>query len=357
MTDSSDQKPSKAQACDKYVPPPMDPYARYQTPYDRRPDEKNPFIEFRRFADKQLSSWFDGWDTTTFPNLSQMFGLSDEMKKMRDHSEQGQREMQNHIEDVIERRHKMIEAMLEEQRQQTIEQNKQQFRKRAEETADYESPQQHLPEGWLSATTRDGKEYFIEQATGKATSEFPAEALFQRHLADRAARWKRGFEKCPELKDLKEDVYEDFDFGPILDEQAEQNTRWQRGMKKCPELKKYNDDTELAMYEQLDEQEHEHGNEAMKQYQTQLRSREQQNKASNIAKQDTDYYKSDEHWNEVWEQGLQKCPELQTNHESRHAVEDALTNSSEEPSQQTRRKWRPSPWWWLSTMGHDGKQL
>lgn len=51
-------------ATDNYIPPPKDPYARLQTPYEKRStpeDDRNPFIEFRRLADKaaaQISSVF-----------------------------------------------------------------------------------------------------------------------------------------------------------------------------------------------------------------------------------------------------------------------------------------------------------
>lgn len=340
MTDSNNEQPKRA--CERHIPPPMDPYARYQTPYDRRAtDELNPFIEFRRFADRQLSSWFDNWDGFPGLNLSRMFGLSDEMKKMREHSDQMRVDMQKHIEEVMEQRHKMLEEALKEKRQPNEHSHQEQVADSLPAYSKVSTSDKMLPQGWIETTTRDGTRYFIQKETGQAILDMPTwlksaslydeyEAMQQAQTDNaRAASWRRGFEKCPELKDLKHEVYDE-----PHEEKPEESARWQRGMRNCPELKKHNDETELAMYEHLDEQDrHE----------------------SAVEKPNLDYYKSDDHWNEVWEQGLQKCPELQTNHESRRAVEDALVSS--DADRQPFRRHRPSPWWWLSTMGHDGKQL
>lgn len=56
---SEDNKPATSSS--SHIPPPTDPYARYQTPYDssHEPDV-NPFIEFRRFADRQFAALFGG---------------------------------------------------------------------------------------------------------------------------------------------------------------------------------------------------------------------------------------------------------------------------------------------------------
>ena len=53
-----------------WPPPPMDPFPTYQShfPRSKKDDDQNPFIQFRRFADEQVSSFFSG-----FPDL---FGLS-----------------------------------------------------------------------------------------------------------------------------------------------------------------------------------------------------------------------------------------------------------------------------------------
>ena len=60
----------KSPKCRPWAPPPMDPFPTYQSHFPRsnKDDDKNPFIEFRRFADEQVSSLFSG-----FP---QFLGLS-----------------------------------------------------------------------------------------------------------------------------------------------------------------------------------------------------------------------------------------------------------------------------------------
>jgi hypothetical protein len=61
-----DEKPPKGYTP---PPPPMDPFPTYQSPYPRsRDDEQNPFIQFRRFADEQVSSFFSG--------IPQFFGVA-----------------------------------------------------------------------------------------------------------------------------------------------------------------------------------------------------------------------------------------------------------------------------------------
>lgn len=94
---------------DTSIPPPLDPFPTYQTPFPRsNKDDENPFIQFRRFADEQFSSFFHG-----IPNL---FGLSspgdrwraevDDLMRQRQQWEEGFRkqfeqdmeEMRQHLE-------------------------------------------------------------------------------------------------------------------------------------------------------------------------------------------------------------------------------------------------------------------
>ena len=72
---------------DKSIPPPLDPFPTYQTPYPRsdRDQHENPFIQFRRFADEQFSSFFHG-----IPGL---FGV---------HTKE--------VDDLMRRRHEMEEG-------------------------------------------------------------------------------------------------------------------------------------------------------------------------------------------------------------------------------------------------------
>ena len=93
-----------------WPPPPMDPFPTYQSsfPRSKKDDEQNPFIQFRRFADEQFSTFFSG-----VPNF---FGLSppssgDPWKK--------------NVEDIMRQRQeweegfrKQFEQEMEEMRQQ-----------------------------------------------------------------------------------------------------------------------------------------------------------------------------------------------------------------------------------------------
>ncbi|KAK5094994.1 hypothetical protein LTS08_008390 [Lithohypha guttulata] len=381
MSERDEQKPTMEQ--DKYVPPPMDPYARYQTPYDRRPtDDKNPFIEFRRFADKQLSSLFDGWES--FPSLPKMFGISDEMQKMREHTDKMRNDIQKHIEQVMEERQhimddwstndqvdKVREVMqkhlreLKEERQRMLEDLWSSRREESQRAAPVaSSDEQDLPKGWLAATSRDGKTYYIEQASGKATLEPPTKSVLPitselktsednidttlqsedknperaDTIDDQAASWERGLRDCPGLKDytnsaMHQEMDDEFyehesnDRSAIGDRQAQ----WRRGFRNCPELKKHNDGTELAMYENL------------------------------RAQQDNDYYHSDEHWEEVWQRGFENCPDLKTNgEEKRSLIEAALGRRDEHDAIVTlpaSTKGKKGPWSWLPSVGFDGLQM
>ena len=92
----------------------MDPFPTYQTPYPRanKDDEQNPFIQFRRFADEQVSSLFAG-----FP---QIFGLSQTSA-----GGNGTQHWKQEVEDIMRQRQeweegfrKQFEQEMEEMRQQ-----------------------------------------------------------------------------------------------------------------------------------------------------------------------------------------------------------------------------------------------
>jgi len=305
----------------------MDPYATYQTPYERREnDPPNPFIEFRRFADKQIASMFEGLGSLGFPQMS---NLADENQKVR---EQLLREMQidmqafhdwrKDLEEDIKRktghdipdmsreaqnalREKCVEAPTTTP--STVHDKRDQHKMPQTESADSTPTMSRLPpDGWIEATTSDGKKYLIEQATGFATNKMPNAALatsvmppgwetknasnghpyYINHntrattwddprrvqhqprtseltAEERAEKWKRGFRNCPELKKHIEepelDIYDRLedqqqkDLAQLSRQIKERGERWKRGFQNCPELKNLDDGTELAMYEMLNE--------------------------------------------------------------------------------------------------------
>lgn len=319
MADGGSEKPKSAS--DKYIPPPMDPYATYQTPYERREnDPPNPFIEFRRFADKQIASMFEGFGSFGFP---QMFNMAEERKKFREQFErdmqalhdqrqnfqEGMRRGTEHDTTEVPRKaqgavpEKFVETSTSSP--STERYRRDQHRLLQKESGDYTPTLSRLPDGWVQATTSDGKKYFIEQATGTATSKIPTTATkvmppgWERKIAssgrpyyvnhnnrtttwddpriaqdksrpseltaeERAEKWKRGFRNCPELKkhndETELDVYERLDeqqqkdLAQLSRQIKERGERWKRGFQNCPELKKLDDGTELAMYEELNGQ-------------------------------------------------------------------------------------------------------
>lgn len=288
-------------ASDRYIPPPMDPYATYQTPYERRPsNDQNPFIEFRRFADKQFSSLFENFGD--FPNFSRMFGISDEMQWMREHSDKFKEDLERQIEDLAEQREKMMRDFWKERReiarraeteaassarelnehlQTVINQSSQalleaqQMANRAIDTSVPSGTVSDLPAGWIEASTRDGKSYYIEQATGRALPERPCseadsipagwearksedgrtyfidhnarnttwddsrtqDSMDQEDISaedDRRERWRRGFQNCPALKQTSDET--ELDMYELLEEQRNQEDLWSRGFQNCPDL-------------------------------------------------------------------------------------------------------------------------
>lgn len=319
MADSGSEKPKPAS--DKYIPPPMDPYATYQTPYERREnDPPNPFIEFRRFADKQIASMFEGFGSFGFPH---MFDMADESKKFREQFERNMQALhdqrQGFQEDVRRRtEHDATEVLRKAQDtvpEKSVETStsspsaeryrRDQHRLLQKESGDYTPTLSRLPDGWVQATTSDGKKYFIEQATGTATNKMPTAVAklmppgWERKTAssgrpyyvnhnnrtatwddpriaqdksrpseltaeERAEKWKRGFRNCPELKkhvdETELDVYERLDeqqqkdLAQLSRQIKERGERWKRGFQNCPELRKLDDGTELAMYEELNGQ-------------------------------------------------------------------------------------------------------
>ncbi|EXJ91996.1 hypothetical protein A1O3_00546 [Capronia epimyces CBS 606.96] len=92
---------------DSSIPPPLDPFPTYQTPYPRSSkDDSNPFIQFRRFADEQLSSFFQG--------IPQLLGFSASRNPLKRDWEDLIR--QSH--DLEEGWRKQVEQEMEEMRQE-----------------------------------------------------------------------------------------------------------------------------------------------------------------------------------------------------------------------------------------------
>lgn len=297
---------------DRYVPPPMDPYATYQTPYERRQtNEPNPFIEFRRFADKQFASMFEN-----FPGFPKMFGMEDEMKNIRHQFEQEMEAMREHRKQMMEAYMKQNPRITEIKDESNASKSSikamESKQEKTQNTVDRD-----LPSNWEKAVTSDGKTYYIDWKTGQARKEFPTitnstlPAGWEEKIAkngrtyfvnhnDRTTTWddprtrQTTKAQCPDSassmslpkgwetktgKDGKTYFVNHNDRSTTWDDPrkpettssektsesekkpltwAEKRAIWKRGFKNCPELKKTvddaeknNDGTELAMYEAL----------------------------------------------------------------------------------------------------------
>lgn len=201
------QKPEHG---DKYIPPPMDPYATYQTPYERRPSpEPNPFIEFRRFADKQFSDMF-----SSFSSLPKMFGMEDGMKNLREQLEKDmkdmlahQKEMQDFIKSSKDDTHRpfSVSAVSATSPDDTSV-TSQSLSTRKDSSVEAGSQ-------YVTATTPDGRTFHIDRVTGHAVEKLPdPQPSLKKELEDRKTKWRRGFRNCPELRkyqgETELDVYE-----------------------------------------------------------------------------------------------------------------------------------------------------
>ena len=91
-----------------HIPPPLDPFPTYQTPYSRSStssEDENPFIQFRRFADQQFSSLFNSLGIE-FPAIFNHSSWSsteswDEMCRARRQIEEGwKKEMEQQFEEM-----------------------------------------------------------------------------------------------------------------------------------------------------------------------------------------------------------------------------------------------------------------
>lgn len=154
---------------DKYIPPPMDPYATYQTPYDRRTshEQPNPFIEFRRFADKQFSSIFEN-----LPSFPKLLGTEDEMKNIRSHFEKEMEAMREHRKQMLEEYHKQNSG-LDEIRNELVRPFPAVQAKELEQSGTTRPLERDLPANWEKATTAGGKTYYVDTDTGKFSMEPP----------------------------------------------------------------------------------------------------------------------------------------------------------------------------------------
>jgi len=118
------------------IPPPLDPFPTYQTPYPRSNKEvENPFIQFRRFADEQLSSFFNG--------IPHLFGFSLPTDSWK-----------SEFEDMTRRRHELEEGW-RKQFEQEMEEMRQTFHNQRPEERNGGDEEQTKP-WWASGGTAQG---------------------------------------------------------------------------------------------------------------------------------------------------------------------------------------------------------
>lgn len=255
--DSQITRRDKPEQSDKFIPPPMDPYATYQTPYERPQDpEPNPFIEFRRFADKQLSDIFSG--VLGLSNIPKMFSMDEDMKVFRDRLE---KDLKNDFETIAAHKEAMrehlaslrnntyhpvppaataaippappqssdrpVEETSPEQQRKSTQEKLAKIRQKWAEA--HKNPTRD--EDWIITTDEKGQRYRINpHAPGNAVLllSFTPPAPKAEQLEDPKVRWRRGFQNCPELKkyqgETELDVYEAMEDQQRLSKPAEPST-------------------------------------------------------------------------------------------------------------------------------------
>lgn len=224
--DSQNIRRDKPEQKDKFIPPPMDPYATYQTPYERRQSpEPNPFIEFRRFADKQISDIFAGLQT--FANFPKMFGVENGMKDLREQLEKDIKEMvalqkaqdeelREFTRNMRSNTYKPIPPSATTATSPASSDEKHDFAQAVSSDSRQEPGADSLQK-WITATGADGKEWSIDPSSGLAVPKVSDASTSGKseQLEDPKVRWKRGFRNCPELKkyrgETELDMYETFE--------------------------------------------------------------------------------------------------------------------------------------------------
>lgn len=232
--DSQTTRRDKSEQSDKFIPPPMDPYATYQTPYERRQaPEPNPFIEFRRFADKQLSDIMSGF--SSFANIPKMFGMDEEMKTFR---EQLEKDLKKDFEALAAHAQTLREtggsvnhtrktldpaaAAAAAATQSLMDHQKYAQEKLAESNRKFAEAMENpmRDENWIITTDEKGRRFRINPHA-------PDDAVLLLPFTPAA---------------------------PMTEQPEDPKVRWKRGFRNCPELKKYQGETELDVYEAMEDQ-------------------------------------------------------------------------------------------------------
>ena len=287
MTASNDK--DQGEVANSHVPPPTDPYVTYQTPYERRHEQPNPFIEFRRFADEQFASIFG----TFVPSRP----VSSEKMPTPQTMQQWQRDVEHDISKIEEMTQRMLndedlkkfqadpigvfasmiplegiisvltsakgDGHASDLKQPPIKDVSKHLAisdsslnedgttspwiaARTERTSKPAESHAELPKDWLETTTADGKKYYINTATNVSSATRPLAATSSvtetitepLSSEERSAKWQRGLDRCPELNKHKEetelDVYEQME---QLEAATQRAHAWRRGFLNCPELK------------------------------------------------------------------------------------------------------------------------
>ncbi|KIW18044.1 hypothetical protein PV08_02331 [Exophiala spinifera] len=141
--------PGKSQESkDDSIPPPLDPFPTYQTPFPRsHRDDANPFIQFRRFADEQFSSFFQG--------VPRLFGFQssrhfeDMVRERQERDEGWRKQVEQEMEEWRQNREELMQRLtqrLENNIPDRIEQMRQ-HRERTRHIGDFgEDTTQPLPQ-------------------------------------------------------------------------------------------------------------------------------------------------------------------------------------------------------------------
>ncbi|KAL6241940.1 hypothetical protein RBB50_011185 [Rhinocladiella similis] len=196
--------PDKSQdSKDSSIPPPLDPFPTYQTPFSRsNRDDDNPFIQFRRFADEQFSSMFQGIPRLLGFQSNRHF---ENMVRERQEREEGWRkQVEQEMEEWRQNREELMQRLT-----QRLENN---IPERIEEMRRHRE-MKHTEDNWnLSEDTTRPWPHITPWSARGAASKCPATNGSQHpHGKSRCQAWRNRNEQAKTELDAYETIQNDDD--------------------------------------------------------------------------------------------------------------------------------------------------
>ncbi|KAK4922070.1 hypothetical protein LTR66_016627, partial [Elasticomyces elasticus] len=314
-------------------------------------DEQNPFIEFRRFADKQMSSMVDRFNS--IPGAAQLFGM---------HHTPGNKTGNVHDSGMGD----LYEDMKQFKRDLKGWHDKQ------------EESRNRIGDDWEEATTKDGKTFYINKETGRASTHHPSLCdwidIEHRKSADRLPNgWEQKIAKSgrqyyvdhnhrsttwddPRVNErIEEKERENSDhFGEDIrpkSDEAKEELKTAHSIVHCWKNQAVDDEYEATMNNRIVVPDQEAMKQKLDDIMGQVNDEKiQQEQAARDERRAT------------WRRGFRNCPELtDLAHDTELDVYEQHEELKAVPAAQMEtcpyeQKQKPSKFDWLSALGYDGQR-